>query len=98
MAPAQLIEAKDLPPELQPRAARARAGSEPRAAAATAPDRAPCTAPAVAPAASPRAAPPQRRRDPGATRRRPIAGWLSGLEREARELLAAPASRWSGTR
>ena len=62
MAPAQLVDAKDLPPELQ-RAGAARRGAPPRCAPAAAPtrrrarDRRPRRAPARR-----RAAPPRRRR------------------------------------
>ena len=88
MAPAQLIEAKDLPPELQPRAparrgrrraqrGRRRRVGEPRRSAPAAGARRPRLPPHVPP-------PPARRQPRGADR-----GWLAGLEREARELLQA---------
>ena len=86
MAPAQLVDAKDLPPELQPQSA-ARSDAAParrggrratrRSALAPTPSR------RALPAAS--AAPPPAADGAGAPARDP--GWLGGLEQRARELL-----------
>ncbi len=88
MAPAQLVDAKDLPPELQPRApARAVAGDGTVAgtSAAAVPSPMPADgtgAPAAAAQSQPPAASAEARPADGADR-----GWLGGLERQARELL-----------
>jgi len=85
MAPAQLVDAKDLPPELQPQSAP-RSESAPRAAAVD--TDAPIGARSDAVAPSPPAvsvAPPPAADGVGATARDP--GWLGGLEQRARELL-----------
>jgi two-component system nitrogen regulation response regulator GlnG len=76
MAPSQVIEAKDLPPELLGAPASAAGGAPPAPAddAAAAPTRAP--APAAAAAATPVTQP---------------ATWLTDLQREARSLLEAGA-------
>jgi two-component system nitrogen regulation response regulator GlnG len=89
MAPAQLVDAKDLPPELQPRttpaaaptasfavAAAARPADDSRAATVDTPIA--TGAPADAPPASP--APPAASDGAGPN-------WIVGLERQARELL-----------
>jgi len=95
MAPAQLVDAKDLPPELQPQAARvAAAPAAPGgvAAAQEAPGRGGETAgaaaaPAVRPAGEPAAAVSPAASSGSAE---PVdGGWLSGLEQEARQLLRA---------
>jgi two-component system nitrogen regulation response regulator GlnG len=86
MAPAQLVDAKDLPPELQPRAAAANSAT-PQVAE---------TAEGEARGASADATPmpPAAARDGAASAATPVPatpagnpGWLGGLEREARELL-----------
>ncbi|MCI1192283.1 nitrogen regulation protein NR(I) [Calidifontimicrobium sp. SYSU G02091] len=85
MAPAQVIEPKDLPPELQPPGEAA-----PAPAAAPAPGSAEAAAVAPSPAAPPVAAPtplPQPAAEPAA----PSPGWLHDLEREARAMLHAGA-------
>jgi two-component system, NtrC family, nitrogen regulation response regulator GlnG len=75
MAPSQVVEAKDLPPELL-------GGSEVRPAPAASP---PAAAPlAVLPAADAHPAPP-----PASVPAAPSADWLGDLEREARALLEA---------
>ncbi|HET9822768.1 MAG TPA: nitrogen regulation protein NR(I) [Burkholderiaceae bacterium] len=76
MAPAQVVEPKDLPPELHaaPAAGVAEAAAWPPAATAAAP-----AAAALPPASAPTAPPPG-------------AGWLADLEREARSLLDAGAT------
>ena len=90
MAPAQLVDAKDLPPELQPRAARVRSrrrrrrgrrhGPRRSALARRARRRRPCFAAAAAPTAVRALAGSDRGGDPD---------WLDGLERRARDLLDA---------
>jgi two-component system, NtrC family, nitrogen regulation response regulator GlnG len=86
MAPAQLVDAKDLPPELQPRApARAVAGDGMVAgtSAAAVPSPMPADGTVAAAAQSqPPAANAEARPADGTDR-----GWLAGLERQARELL-----------
>jgi len=96
MAPAQLVDAKDLPPELQPPpATRAAAAPAPHAAATSSQETAgrggEAVATTVAPApgalAEPAAAAPSGA-SPAAAE--PVdASWLSGLEQEARQLLRA---------
>jgi two-component system nitrogen regulation response regulator GlnG len=89
MAPAQLVDAKDLPPELQPRApARAVAGDGAVAGASAAAVPGPLPAadgagavPAAAQSQSPGAGAEARAADGTDS------GWLGGLERQARELL-----------
>jgi two-component system nitrogen regulation response regulator GlnG len=86
MAPAQLVDAKDLPPELQPQSA-ARPDAAARAVDADAPlvaraDAVVPVAPVVAHAA---VAPPAAADGAGAAAHEP--GWLDGLEHRARELL-----------
>jgi two-component system nitrogen regulation response regulator GlnG len=86
MAPAQLVDAKDLPPELQPQSA-ARPDVAARAVDADAPlvaraDAVVPVAPVVAHAA---VAPPAAADGAGAAAHEP--GWLGGLEHRARELL-----------
>jgi two-component system nitrogen regulation response regulator GlnG len=86
MAPAQLVDAKDLPPELQPQSA-ARPDAAARAVDADAPlvaraDAVVPLAPVVAHAA---VAPPAAADGAGAAAHEP--GWLGGLEHRARELL-----------
>jgi two-component system nitrogen regulation response regulator GlnG len=77
MAPAQVIEAKDLPPEVQ-------VGGGLEATAAAAPE-----APAQPPAAAPAAMPATRERTvPGTAS---ASSWLADLERQARQLLEAGA-------
>jgi two-component system nitrogen regulation response regulator GlnG len=92
MAPAQLVDAKDLPPELQPRQA-ARVVATDGASAGSA---APATAmSAGAPGADGASAAPAALHAPSAgavaEAARPLdagdRGWLAGLERQARELL-----------
>jgi two-component system nitrogen regulation response regulator GlnG len=86
MAPGQVIDAKDLPPELQqPRPAR-RASDE--ATSAPALGAAPVSAPAVAAAAPPVTAPTAAGSAAAAATPLPTP-WLSGLERDARILLEA---------
>ena len=77
MAPAQQVEAKDLPPELQPRATLPRAAAAAPTASSSMVDAAPANSVAVAPPV------------PAAAPVRPIADgdWLVGLEHDARELL-----------
>jgi len=86
MAPAQLVDAKDLPPELQPQGTT-RADTAPRAAAvdADAPMGARVETVTPSPAAASFAPPPVAADGAGATSRDP--GWLGGLEQRARELL-----------
>ncbi|MGZ5216673.1 MAG: nitrogen regulation protein NR(I) [Caldimonas sp.] len=95
MAPAQLVDAKDLPPELQPKVvaalpAGAPVGASPGPAGAgaetflrTAETATVVTARAGDEAATSASAPVL----PGGAARSSDADWLSGLEREARELL-----------
>jgi len=89
MAPAQQVDAKDLPPELQPRTAQASTGPAPVAArsgednrAATVDAPAPIETPAepVAPISAPAPAPAPAVDGAGSS-------WVIGLERQARELL-----------
>src|SRR6478735_4851821 len=84
MAPAQLVDAKDLPPELQPQGAT-RSDSAPRAAAldADAAMGARIDTVTPSPAAASFAPPPVAADVAGATSRDP--GWLGGLEQRARE-------------
>ena len=78
MAPAQLVDAKDLPPELQPRPApRTVTADTSDSTAAPAPDR---TADAPATGTAPMSVPPEA--GSSATN-----DWLSGLQHVARELL-----------
>jgi len=96
MAPAQLVDAKDLPPELQPQAARTVAAVPGAPAGAVAAQEAigragetatAAAAPAVRPAGEPAAASSSGSSSDSAE---PVdAGWLSGLEQEARQLLRA---------
>jgi len=86
MAPAQLVDAKDLPPELQPQstarpdiAARSADGDAPLVA------RSDAVAPAASIAAHAAVTPPPAADGAGAAARDP--GWLGGLEHRARELL-----------
>ena len=88
MAPAQLVDAEDLPPELQQRSARRAAGDGAAVPGAGVVAEQPARSAAVAaapitPGASQSAgvdAPPSRGADPS---------WLVGLQRRARELLLA---------
>ena len=86
MAPAQLVDAKDLPPELQPQGAT-RADAGPRAAAVDArrADRALAATRSRRARRRHRVAPPPAADGAGATAADP--GWLGGLEQRARELL-----------
>jgi two-component system nitrogen regulation response regulator GlnG len=84
MAPAQLVDAEDLPPELQQRSARA-AGNGAAAARASEPVEA--SAPAVAAVATP--AGPSTKTDGGEAAAAAEPSWLNGLQRRARELLQA---------
>ena len=101
MAPAQLVESKDLPPELHGPAQRrpAPSSSDDGAGAAPASGRGVVVAP------TPRRRATAQRRRLGAARGaigagvpRRQHGWLGGLERAARALLRRRLSRWSGTR
>ena len=87
MAPAQLVDAKDLPPELQPQAPT-RADAAPRAAAvdAEAPIGGSRRRRSRRAAARGTVAPPRRAAD-GAGADGARSGWLGGLEQRARELL-----------
>ena len=95
MAPAQLVDAKDLPPELQPQVARVAAAPAAPAGVAVAQE-APgrggetagaAAAPAARPAGEPAAAVSPASSSGSAE---PVdGGWLSGLEQEARQLLRA---------
>ncbi|MGZ5275338.1 MAG: helix-turn-helix domain-containing protein, partial [Caldimonas sp.] len=95
MAPAQLVDAKDLPPELQPKVvaalpAGAPVGASPGPAGAGAETflRTAETAPVVTAHAGDEAATSASAPVlPGGAARSSDADWLSGLEREARELL-----------
>ena len=85
MAPAQLVDAHDLPPELQARTIAAvvgngHAASGVDAAAVAAPSREPAFEPSAGPATHPVA--PPRQVDTGSD-------WIAALERRARELLSA---------
>jgi len=82
MAPAQLVDAHDLPPELQARTSGAVVGNghAPAAVDIGTPSRAREPAPASSGASSERAVAPQR--DAGID-------WIAALERRARELLSA---------
>jgi two-component system, NtrC family, nitrogen regulation response regulator GlnG len=85
MAPAQLVDVKDLPPELQPQGA-ARGDSAPRAAVVEADAPMGARNDAIAPSPpAPSVASPAADDDAGAPPRDP--GWVGGLERRARELL-----------
>ena len=91
MAPAQLVDAKDLPPELQPEGAT-RWDTAPRATASDAETATGAPSDAAAPAAPARSVvprgsvvPPAARDGAGAPAADP--GWLGGLEQRARELL-----------
>ena len=93
MAPAQLVDAKDLPPELQPRQA-ARPAQSLHAAAETAAetvaqvgDAAGAPALAVRSAAESSGSAPQVTASAGGAAADP--GWLAGLEQEARQMLRA---------
>ena len=93
MAPAQMVDAKDLPPELQPRQA-ARPAPAPHAAAETAAetvaqvgDAAGAPALAVRSAAESSGSAPQVTASAGGAA--PDPGWLAGLEQEARQMLRA---------
>ncbi|MBP7565887.1 MAG: nitrogen regulation protein NR(I) [Burkholderiaceae bacterium] len=103
MAPAQVIEAKDLPPEVLgvaasdgPRlgsampesAARAEEAASPRAAIASA-EPVPFEARVVMPSSDALVAPSASHAVPVLNGAAPSAGWESGLEAEAQELLAA---------
>jgi len=82
MAPAQMVDAKDLPPELQPRApSRPADGIAATAGVAASPLAEPTSAATPAVDASLPGGEAGRAAD-GADR-----GWLAGLERQARELL-----------
>ncbi|MCE9661334.1 MAG: nitrogen regulation protein NR(I) [Burkholderiales bacterium] len=89
MAPAQLVDAKDLPPEFQQRQASVRpavATPAPHAGAEPAPEasvRAADAAGATEPLAAAPLAPTPAGAEPAS------AGWLSGLEQEARQMLRA---------
>jgi two-component system nitrogen regulation response regulator GlnG len=100
MAPAQLVDAKDLPPELQPRVPAAASSPGVEAAAAgdadarlAAVEAAPPAAVAARPGAplanGSAAAPASTAAEPAAVAAATGPGWLVGLEREARELLRA---------
>jgi len=84
MAPAQMIEAKDLPPELQ--AVPAVAPAAVTAAAPVLADAAPLPAHAASPVGL---ADAQPQAVPGASGAAPVVHWLSGLEQDARSLLLA---------
>jgi len=86
MAPAQQVDAKDLPPELQPRAAQASASPAPVAAVRPAEDSRAAAIDAPAPIgmpteSAPASAAPVAAVDGAGT------SWVVGLERQARELL-----------
>jgi two-component system nitrogen regulation response regulator GlnG len=97
MAPAQLVDAKDLPPELQPQAAArpAAAAPAPHAAATSSQETAGRGGEAAAVAATSAShafADPAAAVSSGASpaAAEPVdAGWLAGLEQEARQLLRA---------
>ena len=106
MAPAQLVDAKDLPPELQPAPALA---GEPASRGPAAMATAPATRRRATEATPARKAPPRRwapqrprpRRPRTAARRRPPAATMargSAASSGARASSCSPASRWSGTR
>jgi len=86
MAPAQLVDAHDLPPELQARTGGAVIGNghAPAAVDIGTPSPSPARepAPASSAASSERAVAPQRDTDAGSD-------WIAALERRARELLSA---------
>src|SRR4051812_11075013 len=89
MAPAQQVDAKDLPPELQPRA-RADGGAADGRAMADASSAVSAPAPAAQRAAAPEAAsatPIERGAAPARAGEGDGRGWLDALERRARELL-----------
>jgi len=95
MAPAQLVDAKDLPPELQPQVARVAAAPAAPAGVAVAQEATgrggetagAAAAPALRPAGEPAAAASPAASSGSAE---PVdGGWLSGLEQEARQLLRA---------
>jgi len=92
MAPAQLVDAKDLPPELQPRPAarvavpvHAAVQSVPGAADSVAPDTPPVLA--EVPALQPQPARPAPAAASLPVAASPVVDWLPALEAEARELL-----------
>ncbi|MEO5881190.1 MAG: sigma 54-interacting transcriptional regulator, partial [Caldimonas sp.] len=94
MAPAQLVDAKDLPPELQPQTTGARAAEpapSPHATAATLPETGGRGDQAVAAAGAGPAARPaeQSAALPSGLAEPADASWLGGLEQEVRQLLRA---------
>jgi two-component system, NtrC family, nitrogen regulation response regulator GlnG len=92
MAPAQLVDAKDLPPELQPRqAARpAPATPAPQATAETAAEAVAHVGDiAAAPAPTVRSAAEASSSAPQVSASATDPGWLAGLEHEARQMLRA---------
>jgi len=86
MAPAQLVDAKDLPPELQPQSA-ARADIAPRAAAPDAEAPLAARADGAAHVAAVVRVAPLAGTGDGARAAADEPGWLGGLEQRARELL-----------
>jgi two-component system nitrogen regulation response regulator GlnG len=92
MAPAQLVEAKDLPPEFQPKAAAPAPSGPPQALQATSAGSAESMSP-VADAARSRVAvdatAPAAAGGEAHGKTAVDASWLSGLQHEARELLGA---------
>jgi two-component system nitrogen regulation response regulator GlnG len=84
MAPAQLIEAKDLPPEVMAGSAAAAVATPGAAAAATA-EREPAAAPSASAAMASASAAPSA----AAVGTAPLGSWETGLEQEAQSLLAA---------
>ena len=91
MAPAQLVDAKDLPPELQPRQAPRGVGSDGMASTVALPALALAAARTTGDGASPLNAvaqmPASGAPDESTRAGEGAAGWLGGLERQARELL-----------
>jgi two-component system nitrogen regulation response regulator GlnG len=86
MAPAQVIEAEDLPPELSGAVAERAAAAPPAPAALAVPPAAPAAAPASAPRDAAGVAPSAVE-----ARGAVVGGWPTELEREARSLLGAGA-------
>jgi two-component system, NtrC family, nitrogen regulation response regulator GlnG len=88
MAPAQMVDAKDLPPELQPRAPSRLVGGDAAASGFEATASAGATVPAdPASAAAPALHASSTGSEPGRAAEGADRGWLDGLERQARELL-----------
>jgi len=87
MAPAQLVDAKDLPPELQPRTLSRPAGGDGVPPGNGAMTSLPAPAVELAGVAAPAAPTQATSADPGQQADGTDRGWLGGLERQARELL-----------